>query len=150
MARNASQFARRAAIVALKDAAPVVALVPAERVYPLQWPPNPTWPFIGFGAPVTVPFAASCLDGSETDVLVHGFAETTGEGDDTVGGEDMAAEINAAIEGALTDATLDLQAHGAPWPATAHFTWVSSQVVRDGLENDKFHGFVRFRITVSS
>lgn len=150
MSKNSDLYVKRATIAALKAAADVVALVPAARVYPLQRPADPAWPFIGYGVPIAEPFTASCLEGSQSTVAVHDYAETTGAGVDTKSGEDTALAINAAIEAALDGAAIDLTAHGCPYPATAHYTCVGSQVIQDGNEADKFHGFVSFRITVSS
>lgn len=150
MAKNSALFVKRAAIATLKTAAGVIALVPAARVYPMQRPPTPVWPWIGYGAVIGAPFVASCLDGSDLTVAMHGFAETTGTGAGTVPGEDAAHNINAAVEAALDGATIDLTAHGCPYPATAHFTSTGNQIVQDVAGPDKFHGFVTFRILVSS
>lgn len=154
MARDSSLFVRRAVLRLLKRAATVTVLVPAERIYPPQRPPNPTWPFIGYGQPITVPVVASGLDGSGIAVAIHAYAETTGEGDDTVPGEDMAASIVrvvVAVLGGEEGAEIDLQELGdCPYPAMAYISWTGSQVVQDGSEADAFHGWANFNITVSS
>jgi len=150
VAKNSDLYVKRATIATLKQAAGVVELVPAGRVYPLQRPDDPVWPFIGYGVPIAEPFAASCLNGSATTVAIHGYAQTEGDGAETKSGEDTALLINAAIEAALDGATIELDDYGCPYPATAHYTCVGSQVIQDGSEADKFHGFVSFRITVSS
>jgi hypothetical protein len=149
MAKNSAKFVKRAAIAALKAAAPLGG-VPADRVYPMQRPAKLVWPWIGYGAVITAPFGASCLDGSDITVAIHGFAQTTGEGGATVSGEDAAHDINAAVEASLDGATVDLTEHGCPYPATAHFTSTGGQVIQDGQEAGKYHGFVSFRIVVSS
>lgn len=150
MSRNSDLYVKRATIATLKGVAAVTALVPAARIYPLQRPADPAWPFIGYGAPIAEPFIASCLNGSASTVAIHDYAETTGAAPDTKSGEDTALAINAEIEAALDGAAIGLAAHGCPYPATAHYTCVGSQVIQDGNEADKFHGFVSFRITVSS
>lgn len=139
---NHDLYVKRATITALKAAAGVTTLVPAERVYPLQRPDQPMWPFIGYGVPISQPFRAACLNGSESTFAVHNYAETTDAG----GGEDYAMQVNAAIEAALDGAALELDVPGG---ATAHYTCEGSQVIQDGSEADKFHGFVTFRVTVS-
>ena len=149
MAKDSSLFVRRAAIVALKAAAPVAAIV-AERVYPLQRPAKPEWPFVAYGSPIIAPYGASCLDGQETTVAVHGYAMTTGEGPATKPGEDIAHNLVAAIASALDGATIDLAAHGCPYPATAFLTHTQSQVLQDNAEGSAFHAVASFRITVSS
>lgn len=150
MAKNSTKFIKRGAIATLKGNAPLIALVPAARIYPMQRPPEPVWPWVGWGATIGVPFVASCLDGSDITVAIHSFAETTGSGAQTIPGEDAAADLNAAVEAALDGATIDLTEFGCPYPATAHFTSAGNQVVQDGAGPDKFHGFVSFRIIVSS
>lgn len=154
MAKNSALYVKRAAITAAKAAAPLggAAGVPAARVYPMQRPTGDklVWPWAGYGAPTTVPFGASCLDGSDTTVAFHAFARTTGSGGATVSGEDMAHAIARDIEAALDGATIDLEAHGCPYSATAHFTATGSQVIQDGTEGDAYHAIVNFRIVVSS
>ena len=73
MANNSAKYVKRAAIAALTAAAPVAG-VPAARVYPMQRPATLVWPWIGYGAPITAPFGASGLDGSDITVAIHGFA----------------------------------------------------------------------------
>lgn len=153
MANDASPYVRPAVLTLLKGAVPVTVLVPAARIYPQQRPPNPAWPFIGYGAPIVVPFGASGLDGSSTTVAIHAYAETTGEGDDTVSGEDMAAAINrvvAAVLGGEDGCEIDLTEYGCPFPAVAHISWTGSQVVQDNADASAFHGFSSYAITVSS
>jgi hypothetical protein len=146
--KDSTLYIRAAVLTALKAAAGVIALVPGARIYPQQRPADPDWPFIAYGSPIAVPFGAACLDGSAITVAIHCYAATTGEGEDTVPGEDLATEINAAVAAALGDATLELEE--APYPATAHVDWTGSQVMQDGAEADAFHGFSTFQITVSS
>jgi len=149
MAKPNTTYTKRAAIATLVAAAPL-GEVPAARIYPPQRPANVVWPFVGYGVPISTPFTAACLDGTEIEVAVHAYAETTGTGAGTIEGEDAAQAIIDGIEAALSGATVDLVPHGSPHPATAHFTLLGSQVIQDGAEADKFHGFARFRITVSS
>lgn len=154
MAKDSSLFVRQALVALLKGAAGVTVLVPADRVFPAQRPPNVEWPFIGVGVPVAAPFAASCLDGSTISLAVHAYAETTGEGDATVPGEDMASSIVrvcVAVLGGEEGAEVALQGlTDCPYPATAYITWTGSQVVQDGADASAFHGFATFDITVSS
>lgn len=150
VAKNSDLYVKRATLVALKEAAPVVALVPAAKIFPIQQPADVPRPHVNYGVPTTTPFTASCLDGSESIFAVHNWTETRGSGVDTVAGEDEAMLINAAIEAALDGATLELAPRGCPYPATAHYTCTGSQVIQDGSESDKFHGIVNFRVTISS
>ncbi len=136
--------------MAWKAYAPLLALVPAGSIYPPQRPPNPEWPFVGYGVPIVSPFGASCLDGCTVGFVGHVYAETTGEGAETVQGEQRASEIAQRVVAAL-DAPLDLAALvDCPYPATAHVTWTGTQVIQDGSEADRFHAIVSFEVTVSS
>ncbi len=140
---------RRAAIVLLKaDAA--VAAIAADRIYPQQRPAKPVWPFVAYGSPIINPFAASCLDGQETSVAIHGYAMTSGVGAATKPGEDIAHLLGAAIGAALDGVEVDLEPHGCPYPAKAYFTHTQSQVLQDNAEGSAFHAVASFRITVSS
>jgi hypothetical protein len=151
VARDSTEYVRQAALVTLRGAATVRVLVPAERIYPGQRPPNPEWPFIAYGVPVTGDFRAAGLDGSTTTVAIHVYAETTGEDDATVGGEDAALAISRVVASVLDGAALALQGNtDCPYPATAHFTWTGTTVVQDGGDASAFHGIVSFDITVSS
>lgn len=136
--------------MAWKAYAPLLALVPASRIYPPQRPPNPEWPFVGYGVPVVSPFTASCLDGATVSFAGHAYAETTGEGDQTVQGELLASDIAQRMAEAIS-APLDLAALvDCPYPAVAHVTWTGTQVIQDGSEADRFHAIVSFDVTVSS
>jgi hypothetical protein len=105
---------------------------------------------------VTVPYVAGCLDGSTTTFAVHSFAETTGEGDATVGGESRAHELAAwaaAVLGGNDERGLSLDlpsVSGCPFPAVVHIEWTGTQVISDGLGTDAFHGIATFSATVVS
>ena len=149
MARDSSPYLRPAVVAAWKAYAPLVALVPAARIYPPQRPPNVVWPFAAYGVPTSRPFLASCLDGSTIDFAGHAYAETTGTGTGTVQGEVLASDIAGAMVAAL-GLPIDLAPFGCPWPAVAHVTWQQTQVIQDGNEADRFHAIVAFEATVSS
>lgn len=150
MARNSSLFVRRAGLTLLAGDAALTAIV-GPRIYPPQRPAEPQWPFVGWGVPIVGPFEASCMDGNESDLAVHAYAATEGTGAQTISGEEQATEIAARIETVLADAgEVDLTAHGCPFPATAHFTWLQTQVIQDGAEADAFHAIVQFRVNVAS
>lgn len=151
MARDSTPFVRPAILRLLAAAPEVVALVPADRHYPGQRPPKPPWPFIAYGQPITVPFQASCLDGSTVSPAIHAYAATTGEGDDTVPGEDMAqAIIRVVVEVLGGEDGAEVPLIDAPYPATAHIQWTGSQCVQDGSDANAFHAWATFDITVSS
>jgi hypothetical protein len=66
MARS-GLFVRRAVVAAWQAYAPLLALVPASRIFPPQRPAKPEWPFVGYGVPNELPFEASCLDVRDLD-----------------------------------------------------------------------------------
>lgn len=156
MAHDASPFIRQAVVARLKGA--VVAGVPiaADRIWPQKAPADAPYEKLQYGQPVTTPFVAGCLDGSTTTFAVHSFAETTGEGDDTVAGERRAHDLAAwaaSVLGADDEhgVAIDLQAESdCPYPATAHLEWTGTQVFGDGLGTDAFHGIATFSATVIS
>lgn len=153
MARDSTLYVRQAVVALLKTTPEMVALVPADSIYPPQRPANPVWPFVGYGQPITVPFTASGLDGSSTAVAIHGYAETTGEGDATVPGEDMCAAIMRVVVATLggeEGAEIDLADTDCPYPATAYITWTGTQIIQDGGDAGAFHGIATFDISVSS
>lgn len=155
MAKDSSFYVQQATLVLLKRAPTLTVLVPAERVYPPQRPPNPTWPFVAVGEAIATPFVAAGMDGSGTSLAVHVYAETTGEGADTVDGRDMAASVLrviVALLGGENGAEVALQGDlsDCPYPATAYFTWTGTQVLQDGADAGAFHGFATFDVSVSS
>lgn len=155
MAKQSDFYVQQATIVLLKRAPTLTVLVPAERVYPPERPPNPTWPFVGVGETIVTPFLAAGMDGSATSLAVHAYAETTGEGNDTVDGRAMAQAILrvvVAVLGGEQGAEVQLQGDlsDCPYPATAYFTWTGSQIVQDGTDGSAFHAFATFDISVSS
>ena len=144
-----SDFLRRAVVATWKGFAPLLAFVPAARIFPPQRPPQPAWPFVAYGVPIVGPFSASCMDGNTVSFAGHAYAETTGEGAETVMGEPRARDIAAAMAAPL-DAPLDLQAFGCPVPAVAHVTWTGTQVIQDSSEADRWHGIASFEAFIVS
>lgn len=134
----------------MKGDAALAAIV-ADRVYPPQRPANPVWPFVAWGVGITGPFEASCMDGSEIDLVLHAYAATDGTGGATIAGEEQANEIAGLAVNALVDAgEIDLTDYGCPYPATAYFTWQQTQVIQDGAEADAFHALASLRVNIVS
>jgi NADPH-dependent ferric siderophore reductase len=151
MARDSTLYAQHAALVMLKRAPTLNALVPADRTYPPQRPPNPTWPFVAVGEMVAVPFVAAGLDGSAGTFAVHCYAETTDEAD----GRELASTILQAAVAVLggddgAEVALQSDLSDCPYPATAYYAWTGSQVVQDGADASAFHGFATFDVSISS
>lgn len=120
----------KAGLIARLVAAPAVtALVPAGRIYPMQPPVSPSYPFIRYGIPSIQPYEDSCGEGSMVRVPISGFAL----------GEDQAQSIAAAIV-----ATLDR--------ASGFYAcdWVGTDIRPDGDEQDAWHALVRFEVTLTA
>lgn len=149
MPNDSSLYVRKAVVFAWRNWAPLVALVPKERIYPPQSPPNPERPFAKYSVPITDPFVASGMDGASVAFVGKAFAETTATGADTVSGEELAHRMADAMVRALAD-PLDLVPRGCPFPATAHVTWEQTQVIQDRAEADRFHALVACRADVVS
>lgn len=154
MAKVAPRYVRQAGVAMLRrHAALEGAPIAAASIFPEQRPAGTPWPFVAWGLPITGPFLASGLDGSSTSVAVHAYAETTGEGDDTVAGFDAASDLIAwvvAVLGGEEGAEVSLADTDCPYPATAYIHWTGSQVVQDGADASAFHAFATFDISVSS
>lgn len=114
----------------------VTAVVPVERIFALQAPATPQWPFIRYGSPITSGYEATCWDGAANRVTLHAFAQTQSG----ISGEDQALDIAALIVEAMkTFAPDDL--------AIIENEWLQTNVLRDGDEADRWHSIVEFDIT---
>lgn len=143
MARDLSLAVRKAIVAALEDAPAVTTIVPVERIYAVEAPAEPLWPFIRYGLAAPAPFRASGLDGQRLALSVHAFA--TGPQEDAV------AELGAAIAAALdgSDGKGRVLRLDAEPPATAHVAWTGSRLRRDGEEAGAYHVVVGFEAVVT-
>lgn len=142
MAIDSTIAVRKAILPLLKNDARTSAIVPSSRWYPMVAPANPTWPFGLYGSSTPVPLRASCVDGSEIIVAIHGFAKartgTTGSTLETA--EDYCGRLSAAISAVLDGQRLSLPA------GHAVVRWTGSQLLIDQSEADSFHCVVNFRV----
>lgn len=147
MANDSTLPVRRAVLVALKNDAPLLAIVPKAQIHPQTVPPTPTWPFIRHGAPSGIPITASCVDGQEITFALHGFAKPrlNGSGQVVETAEDHAARIGAAMAKALDGKLLPLDTGHK-----ARIRWTGSQLLQDGAEADAFHTIQNFRARIIS
>ncbi|MET3710411.1 hypothetical protein ABIC65_001091 [Sphingomonas trueperi] len=140
MAIDSTLPARRAIMAAMKSDAALTAIVPAAQQYPMT-ATNPVWPFTLYGSPTPVPIRATCLDGSEITVAIHGFAKPRYVGGAMVEtAEDHAGRIGAAIARALDGQNLEIP------QGRAKVRWTGSQLLVDGAEADAFHCVVNLRV----
>lgn len=140
MARDSTLPVRRAILTLLKSDAALTALVPAARIYPQSPPAGPAWPFIRYGTPSVLPLRASCLDGCEIEVAVHGFTKAT----ETESAEDRGAKIGAAIARAIDGRTVEIAG------GRVALRWTGSQLLQDGDEAGAYHAVVNIRARVMS
>lgn len=75
----------------------LTAIVPVSRMYGMQPPANPVYPFIRYGFPIVGGFEATCWEGSTTRITLHAFAETTTGGP----GEFIVSDIASLIVKAM-------------------------------------------------
>lgn len=132
-------LARRVLLSRLKSYPAVLALVPAARVYGQTVPPEPAWPFIKLGPPLTLPRRATCLWGGDVSMLVSAFAKARRDGSGAIieTAEDHAGRIGAAIEAALARYGVDAEHDGQPARCTVRLG--DMQLMLDGAEVDAFH-----------
>lgn len=125
----------RAAIVkALRENVPMVALVPAARIYGPEPPATPPWPWAYCASPIESPYRATCMNGAQCSVTLHGFAKGPGD--------DAASAIGSAMRYALD---------GLQFPVDsgyAEVAWEQTQLLRDGAEASAWHVVVRVAVEV--
>lgn len=140
MAKDAALYVRRAVVSTLKAEAAVADIV-ASRVYGLNPPATPTWPFVKMQPPTSTPIRATGLDGSRIAFRVSGFAKGPDESE--------AAILADAIAGCLDGQSLPLP--DAPWPARlTDIRWTGTQIIPDAEEASAWHAFLNFEATVTS
>lgn len=141
MAIDSSLAVRRALLILMKADASLTAIVPAASIYPQTTPAVPPYPFIRAGAPILTPLIASCLDGSEVTIAIHGFSTGRLSGKQLIEtAEDHASRIGAAIAKAL-----DRKAKAIDG-GTAKIRWAGSQLLQDPEEASAYHTVQNFRV----
>lgn len=134
MAIDHSLEFRRALVTALAGDPTIAGLV--DDVYGTVATSKPVYDFIRVGTIDPGPFEATCLDGMESEFIIHAFAK----GDDDVPCRTLAAAIVNFIE------TLTLTFAGAH---TVALDWVRSQFIRDTDEAGVWHGLVAVSVQTS-
>lgn len=114
----------------------LTAVVPANDIFAMQVPKEPNWPFIRYGSPIIAPYEASCWEGSSITVTIHAFAETT----EVEAGEDLVGRIAGLIVDAMK--SWSPQNFGL-----IENDWITTSVVRDEPEADRWHAIIQFRVT---
>lgn len=136
MAVDISKALQIAVVSRLEAFAPLTDIVPVERLYGMQPPANPVFPYVRYGFPITGGFEATCWDGSTVRVTLHAFAETTSAG----AGEVIVSDIAALIVQARADFNPDTI-------NVIDCEFLQTRILQDGDEADRFHAIVEFSIT---
>jgi len=140
MAIDSTLAVRRAILAILKADAGVVALVPKANIHPMRAVANPVWPFIRYDMTGGVPIRASCIDGHDLTVRLHGFAGPRVSGKQVVEtAEDVAMRIGAAIARAVDCRRADIE------NGNVCLTWTGGRLAPDPAEADIFHTIQNFR-----
>lgn len=119
-------------ITHLQNYAPLTALVPADSIYGVRPPAEPSWPFIRYGSGTTRPYEASCWDGTENAITFHAFAE----GDDAFAVGEISKQIVAAME-SLT----------SPDYSFVRNVWTATNIIPDNNEATNWHSIINFEVT---
>jgi hypothetical protein len=133
---------RRAIRSILRTDAPLLAVVPRDRIHGQRVPASESYPYVRLGSPSSTPIRGACVDGSDTVVAVHAFAtpRKDGVGNVVEDAEDFADRIGAMIASAL-DKHVVTDANGR-----LRLIWTGEQLLQDPSEADCFHTVQNFRV----
>lgn len=136
---------RRAVLTHMKAGAALTALVPAASIHPQQPLSEPTWPFIRYGSPSSVPREAACLNGADVTFDVHAFAKPRYDagGQMVETAEDHCNRIAEQIEARLHRSRLDITGGHISIRSTG------TQILTDRDTPDAFHAVCSFRAKVT-
>ncbi|RVT93695.1 tail completion protein gp17 [Sphingomonas crocodyli] len=143
MARARHREIRRAALAELKADAPLLAIIPADSIFPQTVPANPAWPLVKTGVLSAVtPVRGACINGAESIFAVHGFTSGVRQGSQLIEtAEDHASRIGDAIAVALDGKRLPLEGGG-----TVRIRWTGAQLLQDAQEAGGYHTVQNFRV----
>ena len=133
MAADHSLPVKAAVLAHLSGAPGVVALVPSRRIFDMQPPALPAFPFIRYDPPTVLPYAESCGEGVAMTLRLSAFATD----------QDTCHRICAAIVAAMNDLSV-------PSLRLVTLDWDGTQVLRDEPEADIWHGIVAYSLGVIS
>jgi hypothetical protein len=139
---------RKAILAALKAHEPLIALVPAARMYPPTIPTMPTRPFLCYGAgAVSFPWKSSGENGQRIIGTVHSFASAKdSEPDAEEYAGRMNNEVTALLEGSEGEGlSLDIGSG-----VRAYVRVTGTRVIRDWEEAQEWHGIADIEVVVSA
>lgn len=143
MAQALLRLTRRAILSHFKANSGVTALI-GPRFYGQAAPTPLAWPFAKLGSVSSTPLRASCVDGAEYRVTVHGFAKAryNASGGMIETAEDHCSRLAEAVEVAGDKARLIIAG------GTVALTLIGTQIMLDIDEADAFHAVIDFRARV--
>lgn len=95
---------------------------------------DPVWPFGRYGVPISSGWEATCLDGSQHRITLHGF--------DKGPGTDGAMRGAQAIVDAMADLSFDDL-------SVIDLQWTGTNIIADPTTRGAHHAIVQFQITVA-
>jgi hypothetical protein len=139
MASDLLRETERAAVISLKDNAPLAEIVEESSIDPVT--EAPAWPFIRIDSTQALPQGRGCTARSEVTFMLHSFAKPRYVGDDPAGAmietaRDHAGRVNSAVVEAIHKHAFEVAGR------RYRFTARSSRLMQDGAERDAYHGIV--------
>lgn len=120
-----------AAAIALKADSGVSGIVSA-RVYNVEAPSTPTWPWALVGSAVETASYEDCHDAATMSLTVHGFARGPGQV--------AVASLGNAIKRALHGKVISRNG------LRIDFSHEQTQIIRDSAEASAYHAICRFTV----
>lgn len=68
---DVSQYIKAQIVNRLENTAQLIAVIPADRIFPMEVKALPAVPFVRYGYPNIRPYNDSCSEGSEVDIRLH-------------------------------------------------------------------------------
>jgi hypothetical protein len=139
MAEDLLRPTERAAIITLKNDAPLLDIVVKASIEPTA--DEPAWPFTRLDGTQAIPAGRGCTARSEVTFMVHSFAKPRYQGDPNTTpmietARDHCGRINSAVVGALNGRAYEVAG------CRYRFIVRSSRLMQDGAERDAYHGIV--------
>lgn len=123
-----------AIVNALKADSEVTGIV-GQRIYNVEAPATPTWPFVLIGSPIETPDLYSCWEGSQQSIVIHAFARGPGEL--------AVSNLAYTVRRALSNRRIERG------QVEVNLSHEQTQVIRDSAEASSYHAIVRMRAFVA-
>lgn len=136
MASDLLRDTERAAIIALKGNAPLLAIVAKASIDPAA--EEPEWPFVRLDGTQALPQGRGCSARSEVSFMMHAFAKPryNASGAMLETARDHAGRIGSAMVEAIHQHAFTVAGR------RYRFSVRSSRLMQDGAERDAYHSIV--------